>query len=144
MVIERDRTRPWSTERVTCFRMAGRLRRRPERREEPLEVAQAVAPVAPRVDPVIAKAAGVAPGADGVRMDAEEVGGARDSQRRIKRSRAERIQLRRLAPGDPRTVTRPILTTPHFLPMVRKYRRRRITAGRVRTSRCRDSRDAHR
>ena len=51
-----------------------------------LEVAQAVAPVAARVDPVVAQPAGVAPGADRVRMHAEQRGRLRDGQRRVGRS----------------------------------------------------------
>ncbi len=43
-------------------------------REEPLEVAQPVAPVAARVDPVIAKPTLIAPRPDGVGVDAEQSG----------------------------------------------------------------------
>ena len=46
--------------------------------EEALEVTESVAAVAPRVDPVVAQPAGVAPGPDRVRMHAKEPGGLGD------------------------------------------------------------------
>ena len=58
-------------------------RRRPE---EALEVAQPVAPVTARVDPVVAQPALVAPGPDRIRMDAQETGGLGDRQRGVGRS----------------------------------------------------------
>jgi hypothetical protein len=65
------------------------LGRRPLGRagEEALEVAQPVATVAARVDPVVAQAAGVAPGANRVRMDAQDMGSSGDAERRVGRSR---------------------------------------------------------
>ena len=54
----------------------GRLRRG----EEPLEVAQPVAAVTTRIDPVVAKPALVAPGPDRVRVDAQQPGGLRHGQ----------------------------------------------------------------
>src|SRR6185295_5452631 len=48
--------------------------------EESLEVAEAVATIAPGVDPVVAEPTGVAPGPDGVRMDAENLGCASHRQ----------------------------------------------------------------
>ena len=53
------------------------------RREEALEIAQPVPAVTPRVDPVIAEAALVAPRPDGVRMDAEQPGGLRHGEGRV-------------------------------------------------------------
>ena len=55
-----------------------------------------VAPVAARVDPVVAQAAGIAPGADRVRVHAQHLGRARDAQRRVERSRMEQIHLRQI------------------------------------------------
>ncbi len=51
--------------------------------QEALEIAQPVAAVAARVDPVVAQPAGVAPRADRVRMDAKQPSGLGDRQRRI-------------------------------------------------------------
>ena len=56
------------------------------RREEALEVAEAVAPVAAWVDPVIAKATGVGPGPNRVRVHAQQARGLRDGQGRVDRS----------------------------------------------------------
>ncbi len=42
------------------------------RGQESLEVAQSIAPVPARIDPVVAQPAGVAPGAHGVRMDTKQ------------------------------------------------------------------------
>jgi hypothetical protein len=61
-----------------------------KRGQEPLEVAQPVAAVAAGVDPVVPQAAGVTPGTDRVRVDAQDVCGARDGQRRVDGPRAER------------------------------------------------------
>jgi hypothetical protein len=55
-------------------------------RQEPLEIADPIAPVAARVDPVIPQSPGVAPGADGVRMHAEHACRLGDGQGRIDRS----------------------------------------------------------
>ena len=54
--------------------------------EEALEVATPVAPVATLVDPVIRQPARVAPRPNGVRMDTEHAGRARDRQRRVSRT----------------------------------------------------------
>ena len=51
-----------------------------------------------RVDPVVAQPAGVAPGANGVRVHAEHLGRARHAQRRVERSRMEQIHLRQSMP----------------------------------------------
>ena len=59
------------------------------RGEEPLQVAEPVAAVAARVDPVVAKAAGVAPCPDRVRVDAEQAGGLRDREGGIDRTGRE-------------------------------------------------------
>jgi hypothetical protein len=48
--------------------------------EEPLQVTQSVAAVATRVDAVIAETAGVAPGTNRVRMNAEKPCGLRDGE----------------------------------------------------------------
>ena len=53
------------------------------RREEALEIAQPVASVAARVDPVVAQPARVTPGPDRVRMDAKQPSGLGDRQRGI-------------------------------------------------------------
>ena len=60
---------------------AGRVRL--GRGEEPLQVAEPVAPVAPRVDPEVAEPPGVAPGPDRVRVHAEQPGGLGDRQGRV-------------------------------------------------------------
>ena len=52
-------------------------------RQEALQIAHPVPPVTPWVDPVVAKAAGIAPGPDGVRMDPEQAGGLRDGEGRV-------------------------------------------------------------
>ena len=58
-------------------------------REEALEIAQPIAAIDARVDPVLAETPGVAPRADRVGMDAQHQCRARDGQRRIGRSRME-------------------------------------------------------
>ena len=57
------------------------------RREEALEITEAIAPVSARVDPVIPEPAGVAPGADRVRVDTKQPGGLGDRQGRIRWAR---------------------------------------------------------
>ena len=52
--------------------------------KEALQISQSVSPVAPRVDPVVAQASGVAPGPDRVRMHAEETGGLGYRQGRVR------------------------------------------------------------
>ena len=61
---------------------------RPEfrRGEEALQVAEAVAPVAARIDPVVAQPASVAPGSDRVRVHPQQAGGLGDGQGRIDRA----------------------------------------------------------
>ena len=54
------------------------------RGQEALEVTEPVAPVAARVDPVVAQPAGVAPRPDRVRVHAEEPGGLGDRQGRVR------------------------------------------------------------
>ena len=75
-------------------REAGRV----EAREEALEVAEAVATVAARVDAVVAQPTGIAPGPDGVRVHAEDLGGARHRQGRVERSRMQQVDLRQSSP----------------------------------------------
>ena len=68
-------------------RRAGRIRGPGLRcREELLQVAQAVATVAARVDPVVTQSTGVAPGPDRVRMHPQQAGSLGDGQGRIDRS----------------------------------------------------------
>ena len=57
--------------------------------QEPLEVAHPIAPIAARIDPVVAESALVAPGADRVRMDAQDPGGLRHGQGRVAGARRE-------------------------------------------------------
>ncbi len=57
--------------------------------QEALEIPEAVAPVAARVDPVEAEPSLVAPGPDRVRVNAEEACRLRDTERRVGRSRRE-------------------------------------------------------
>jgi len=59
-------------------------------RDEALQVADSIAPVTARVDPVIAQPPGIAPGADRIRMDAKDVRGPGDGERRVDRPRAKR------------------------------------------------------
>ena len=61
---------------------------RPEfgRREESLQVPEAIPAVAARVDPVIAQSTGVAPGPDRVRVHPQQAGSLGDGQGRIDRS----------------------------------------------------------
>ena len=73
-----------------------RSRRVLGRGEEALEVAEPVAPVAARVDPVVAQPAGVAPRPHRVRMHAEEAGGLRHREGGIDRAEWEA----RSAPGQ--------------------------------------------
>ena len=65
----------------------GRIGRPSRRRgaQESLKIAEPVAPVAARVDPVVAQATLVAPRTDRVRMDAEEAGRLRHRKGRIRR-----------------------------------------------------------
>ena len=56
------------------------------RREEALQVTEAVAPVASRVDPVIAQPASVAPGSDRVRVHPQQACSLGDGQGRIDRT----------------------------------------------------------
>ena len=70
------------------------LRRVLGRGEEALEIAEPVAAVAARVDPVVAQAAGVAPGPDRVRMHAEQAGGLRHREGGIDRTGGERARQR--------------------------------------------------
>ena len=51
--------------------------------QEALEVTQPVAPVATRIDPVVAQPAGVAPRSDRVRVHAKEPGGLGDREGRV-------------------------------------------------------------
>jgi hypothetical protein len=53
------------------------------RGEEPLEIADPVAPIATRVDAVIAETPGVAPCADRVRVNTEQASGLGDGQGRV-------------------------------------------------------------
>jgi len=53
------------------------------RGEKPLEVADAIPPVAPRVDSVIAKPTGIAPGANRVRMNTQKASGLGDGEGRV-------------------------------------------------------------
>ena len=53
------------------------------RGQEPLQVTQAIASVAARVDPVVAQPAGIAPGADRVRMHTKEAGCLGHGQGRV-------------------------------------------------------------
>ena len=57
--------------------------------QEALEVTEAVASIASRVDPVVAQPAGVAPGPDRVRVHAEQPGGLGDRQGRVRGSGRE-------------------------------------------------------
>ena len=65
-------------------------------RQEPLEVAESVAAIAPRVDPVVAQPARVAPGAHGVRMDTQDPRGLGHRQRRVGRAGRDRRSHREL------------------------------------------------
>ena len=82
-------------------RLAGAARRRHRLlggREEALEVAEAVAAVAPRVDAVEPEAPLVAPRPDRVGVDAQEACRLRDGERRVGRTRCE---LRGRLPASP-------------------------------------------
>ena len=57
--------------------------------QEALQVTETVAPVASRVDPVVAQPARVAPRSDRVRMHAEQPGGLGDRQGRVRGSGGE-------------------------------------------------------
>src|SRR5206468_1306253 len=66
------------------------------RSEEPLQVADPVAAIAARVDPVVAQAPGIAPGPHSVRVDAQEPGGLRHREGRVDgtgRERARQVVL---------------------------------------------------
>ena len=75
--------------------------------EEPLEVAQPVAPVAARVDPVVAKPAGVAPGPDRVRVHAEEASGLRHGEGRVDRAGRKGGWQAQLIGGNVKSVAEP-------------------------------------
>ena len=102
---------------------AGRRRSRRRRRaglgggQEPLEVAQPVAPVAARIDPVVAQPAGVAPGPDRVRMHAKQPGGLGDRQGRVGGSWTEGWSAR-LDGGNVKSIA-PSLPISQFLPIGR-------------------------
>ena len=99
--------------------------------QESLQVAQPIAPVAARIDPVVAQPAGVAPGADRVGVDAEQAGGLGDGQRRV--DGPWRKLGRHRADGG--TVKSTVLRLPssQFLPIGRRSRpgRRRAPARHV-------------
>ena len=84
--------------------------------QEPLEVAQPVAPVAARVDPVVAQPAGVAPRPDRVRVHAEQPGGLGDRQGRVGRSWTGSA-LRHGLYGRKCEVDAPSLPISQFLPI---------------------------
>ena len=58
-------------------------------RHEALKITESIAPVASRVDPVVAQPARVAPRADRVRMHTKELGGLGDRQGRVRGSSGE-------------------------------------------------------
>ena len=58
-------------------------------REEPLQVAEPIASIAARIDPVVAQTARVAPRTDRVRMHAEHSRGLRDGECRVNGSRRQ-------------------------------------------------------
>jgi len=62
------------------------------RAQEALEVAKPVAPITAWVDPVEAEPSGVAPGSDGVRANAKDLGGPADRQRGVERPRPIRVR----------------------------------------------------
>ena len=95
-------------------------------REEPLEVTQPIAPIAPRVDAVEAQTSGVAPGADRVRMHAEQPRGLGDGECRVDRARGQ-VGAHRLDGGTVKS-TWPRLPISQFLPIVRRSRRSRCSA----------------
>lgn len=68
--------------------------------QEAMEVTEAVAAIAARVDPVIAKSPGVTPRANRVRVNAQDLCGACDAERRVVRTRMMQIHLRQ-APTTP-------------------------------------------
>ena len=72
------------------------LRQTLGRRQESLQVAHPVATVAARVDPVVAQAPGIAPGAHRVRMDTEEAGSLRHREGGIDRTGRKRARHRLL------------------------------------------------
>ena len=71
-----------------------------------MEVTQAIAAVTAWIDAVVAQPSGVAPGADRIRVDAQDLGRAGDRQRRVERSRMEQIHLclSQWSPGENREV----------------------------------------
>ena len=66
--------------------------------EEPLEVAEPVAPIAARVDPVIPQPPGIAPRPHRVGVDAQHLGRARDAERRVERPGMVQVELRQSTP----------------------------------------------
>jgi hypothetical protein len=102
------------------------------RGEKPLEVADSIPPIPARVDPVIAQPTGVAPGANGVRMDPEEPGGLRYRKRRIDWTRNRCVRQNRL--GRKCQVVGWSLPSSLFLPIGRRscgFRRMGGSAGLV-------------
>ena len=88
------------------------------RGEEPLEVAQAVAAVAPGVDPVIAQPARITPRPDRVGVDPQHPGGLGDGERRVgwaRRDGGHGTRLGRKCELDAAT-----LPSSQFLPIGRK------------------------
>jgi hypothetical protein len=87
------------------------------RGEEPLEVAEAITPVTPGVDPVVAQPARVAPRAHRVGVHAEQARRLRHRQRRVRRSRRQ-VHLHARTGGTVKsTVAR--LPASQFLPIGR-------------------------
>ena len=78
-------------------------------RQEPLQVTQSIAPVAARIDPVVAQPAGIAPGADRVRVDAQEPGSLGHGQGGVRRPWRQA--------GIHRTGARTVKSTPRRLPI---------------------------
>jgi len=67
--------------------------------ETPLEVAEAIAAITARVDPVVPQPSGIAPGPNRVRMHAEDLSGPRDREGCVERSRMLQVDLRQSSTG---------------------------------------------
>src|SRR5258705_6402707 len=81
-----------------------------------MKVAEAVAPVAARVDAVVAQPAGVAPGTDRVGVHAQDLRRTRHRQRRVERTRVQQVHLGQEAgsPGKIREVAAGAYLPPIF------------------------------
>ena len=119
-----------TTTRPRHGRWAGRVSRRGlGRRQEALEIAQPIAPVAARIDPVVAQPTGIAPGSDRVRMHPQQARGLGDGQGGIDRTRWKGgVQG---SSGRKCELDGPRLPSSQFLPIVRwstVWLRRLVTA----------------